>query len=899
MTFLTCQSIQNVPYSRPLSVLLDSGSTTSWFNKNALPPTIRSTTAPSITGTTMAGEFQSDQLLTLSDVSLSELSDFILPTLSTRLFTASCRYDLILGRDVLSKFRIHIDFDKQTISGPHSRTVPMRQFPNPADLPPTDVGVYLATDHYENTLNEILTTNNDDNELTPLSDHSVANSSSPPTKKQKKDILPSLYETHDPTIIAKGCVHLSSTQQQQLSTLLSKFPTLFNGELKVYPHNKLHLDVDPSVKPFVSRAYPIPKNQLQIFKQELDRLVKIGVLEKQGRATWIAGTFIIPKKDNRVRWISDFRALNKAIVRRNYPIPKIQDILSRRSGYKFLTKLDLSMQYYTFELDEASKDLCTIATPFGLYRYARLPMGVSTSPDMAQEIMEQVLSNLEDTEVYLDDIAVFSSQFDSHISLLEKILQRLQDNGFSVNPLKCAWAVHETDFLGHWLTPQGIKPYYKKVNAIVQLEKPKNLKQLRSFLGMVTYYRDMWPRRSHILSPLTELLKTPTRFRWSPECDIAFKHMKSLVASETLLAYPDHNIPFHIETDASDLQLGAVIKQNGKPVAFYTRKLTPAQRNYSTIEKELLSIVETFREFRSMLLGADIHVYTDHKNLTHKLSQYVTQRVLRWRLLLEEYNPTFHYLKGPDNVLADTLSRLPSSMANTLSSTDSSAPARLPPSPPLEKITEALTFIDNLELAECLAEMPLSARPPDGPDNDVAPDPYHDCLLFHHDFDSQRSLPFHFATIHHYQQRDPWLQKASKQDERFYTQCLGSFKIICYRDSSPDWKIALPSNMLGPLIHWYHKTLAHAPGMDRLEALVKRTFYHPKIRDACRSIVSSCPISPMVRTTYKPYGHLAPRNAPVCPWSEVHVDCIGPWKVSLPDNNTSQHTRRMRERIFR
>ena len=258
--------------------------------------------------------------------------------------------------------------------------------------------------------------------------------------------------------------------------------------MKVYPHNKLHLDVDPSVKPFVSRAYPIPKKQLQIFKQELNRLVTIGVLKKQGRATWIAGTFIIPKKDGRVQWISDFRALNKAIVRRNYPIPKIQDILSHRSGYKFLTKLDLSMQYYTFELDEASKDLCTIATPSGLYRYARLPMGVSTSPDMAQEIMEQVLSSLKDAEVYLDDIAAFSSQFESHISLLEKILQRLQDNGFSVSPLKCEWAVQETDFLGHWLMPQGIKPYYKKVNAIVQLEKPKNLKQLRSFLGMVTYY---------------------------------------------------------------------------------------------------------------------------------------------------------------------------------------------------------------------------------------------------------------------------------------------------------------------------------------------------------------------------------------------------------------------------
>ena len=293
-----------------------------------------------------------------------------------------------------------------------------------------------------------------------------------------------------------------------------------------------------------------------------------------------------------------------------------------------------------------------------------------------------------------------------------------------------------------------------------------------------------------------------------------------------------------------------------------------------------------------MLLGANIHVYTDHKNLTHKLSQYVTQRVLGWHLLLEGYNPMVHYLKGPDNILADVLSHLPSSMANTLSSTNSSAPAKLPPSPLLERITEALTHIDNLELAKCLAEMPLSEKQPAGPHNDVVPDLYNDCLLFHHEIDPQKNLPFHFATIHHYQQCDPWLQDASKHDSRFYTQCLGSFDIICYHapSSAPssDWKIALPSNMLGPLIHWYHRTLAHAPGMDRLEVLLKCTFYHPMIHDACRSIISNCPISPMVHTTYKTYGHLAPGNATSIPWSEVHVDCIGPWKVSLPDNNTIQ-----------
>jgi hypothetical protein len=145
------------------------------------------------------------------------------------------------------------------------------------------------------------------------------------------------------------------------------------------------------------------------------------VLEPTGRAEWIAGTFIIPKKDSRVRWISDFRALNKAIRRSEYPIQKISEIILRRKGFKYISKLDISMQYYTFELDEESKKLCTIATPFGLYRYCRLPMGISQSPDIAQEIMERVLNHLEDVEVYIDDIGIVSSDWDEHMKTLDLV----------------------------------------------------------------------------------------------------------------------------------------------------------------------------------------------------------------------------------------------------------------------------------------------------------------------------------------------------------------------------------------------------------------------------------------------------------------------------------------------
>ena len=177
---------------------------------------------------------------------------------------------------------------------------------------------------------------------------------------------------------------------------------------------------------------------------------------------------------------------------------------------------------------------------------------------------------------------------------------------------------------------------------------------------MVQYYRDLWKGRSHILAPLTDLVgKSKKKLKWTNEHQQAFNNMKKTIAKETILAYPDFSKTFDVHTDASDRQLGAVISQSGKPLAFYSRKLNSAQRNYTTTERELLSIVETLKEFRNILLGQKIKVYTDHKNLVHETTLMSSQRVMRWRLLLEEYGPHIVYIKGTDNIIADALSRIP------------------------------------------------------------------------------------------------------------------------------------------------------------------------------------------------------------------------------------------------
>ena len=194
---------------------------------------------------------------------------------------------------------------------------------------------------------------------------------------------------------------------------------------------------------------------------------------------------------------------------------------------------------------------------------------------------------------YIDDLLLTNSgDWQDHLDKLELVLQRLQQAGLKVNADKSFFGRKECEYLGYWITRNGIRPLSKKVDAISHLKPPTTRKQLRRFLGIINYYRDMWWRRSETLAPLTRLTSKNVPFKWTAVEQKAFDDMKAIISKDVLLAYPNFNLPFDVHTDASDTQLGAVVSQEGRPIAFYSRKLTPAQRKYSTIEKELWLFVQ-------------------------------------------------------------------------------------------------------------------------------------------------------------------------------------------------------------------------------------------------------------------------------------------------------------------
>ncbi len=374
--------------------------------------------------------------------------------------------------------------------------------------------------------------------------------------KHVVEILDAKYDKADlPSIVKNNCMHLSTPHWNLLLALLLKYEELFDGMLGDWKLPPVPIELKEGAKPYHGRPYPIQKVHKATLMKEIDCLIAIGVLKWQPLSKWVSPSFIIPKKDHTVHTISDFRELNKGIVRKPYPIPKISTTLQELEGFTYATTLDLNMGYYNIRLNPTTAKIGTIIFPWGKYLYQRLPMGFARSADIFQVEMGNLMAALEYVRAYIDDLLVITkSSHDDHLGKLEQVFIRLCDAWLKINAAKSFFCAQEMEYLGYILTRSGIKPQPKKVQAILALNLPKSVKELQRFLGMVQYYRNMWAKCSEMLAPLTDLVlvgecgetkatkKNGTKqkpWRWESIHQQAFDNVKATITKEVVLAYPD------------------------------------------------------------------------------------------------------------------------------------------------------------------------------------------------------------------------------------------------------------------------------------------------------------------------------------------------------------------------
>ncbi|XP_046362411.2 uncharacterized protein K02A2.6-like [Haliotis rufescens] len=458
--------------------------------------------------------------------------------------------------------------------------------------------------------------------------------------------------------------------QKDLEQLLSKYSALFDGSLGTVKGVKLHLSVKPGANPKFYKPRTVPYALQDKVAEELDRLEKIGVIEKVEYSEWAAPIVPILKPSGAVRIWGDYKlTVNRDLEVSQYPLPVPEDLLNQLNGGTKFTKLDLSQAYQQVLLDDESKKYVTVNTHKGLYRYTRLPFGVASAPALFQNVMDQVLQGLPATGDFIDDLYVTGKDDSKHLKHIDNVFERLDSYGIKLNKSKCTFLQPSMEYLGFRVDSQGIHPTESKIEAIRNAPRPTNLTELQSFLGCVNYYRKFIPDMSTVCAPLNKLLQKGTKFHWDSSCEKAFQKLcKHLTTSDVLVHYGPKQ-PLILAADASQHGLGAVIyhdtNSGERPIAFASRTLTAAEKNYSQIEKEALAIIFGIQKFHKYLYGRHFTLFTDHKPLTSIIGPktgipvLAASRLQRWAIQLSAYTYEIKYKCTKQNANADCLSRLP------------------------------------------------------------------------------------------------------------------------------------------------------------------------------------------------------------------------------------------------
>lgn len=629
--------------------------------------------------------------------------------------------------------------------------------------------------------------------------------------------------------------HISGSNTT-LNSILNKHSKLFSPGIGLFKNVKVRIHANENMKPKFFKARTVPYALKDKVEKELQRLEDEGIISQIPYSDHATPIVPVVKPNGSIRICGDYKVTtNQMIDADKYPLPRAEDIFAKLANCTIFSRLDMKDAYNQLELDEPSKKFVVINTTKGLFSYNRLPFGIASASAIFQKEMETLLRNQDGVSPFQDDLLVGGKTIEDHLELLDQILSTLGNAGLKLRQEKCLFLQESLDFLGYRLSAKGIQPQDAKTKAIQDAPTPQSVDDLRSFLGLVNYYSKFIDNTATLFAPLYKLLTKNCPWIWTEKEDNAFKAAKQTLLQSPLLVHFDPEKQLFLACDASPVGLGAVISHrvNGieQPIAFASRTLSIAERNYPQIEREALSLVFGVSKFRDYLLGRTFTLITDHQPLVSLLSEkkpipaMAAARIQRWALMLSAYNYTIQHRKGSLHANADAISRLPLNVT---------AAETLP--------TEYVLLIRNLDASPITSKIVTKATTDDS-------------ILA--------------QVIKH--TRDGWPSKTSITEviapfykRRTELSMINEILLIGNRVIIPK---ALQPAALDEL-HGGHQ------GVVRMKSYARSIVWWPQIDKDIENHVASCRTcqehAPMPNRTYSPWP---PTNSP---WERAHLDFAGP-----------------------
>ncbi|XP_059222312.1 uncharacterized protein K02A2.6-like [Stomoxys calcitrans] len=456
----------------------------------------------------------------------------------------------------------------------------------------------------------------------------------------------------------------------EIENIKSKYPSIFSTQPGHCSTFKVNLKIKQDSQPVFKPKRPVAYAALQQVDEELQRLEQANIITPVSYSRWAAPIVVVKRSNGKVRICGDYSTgLNECMEPHTYPLPLPDDIFINFNNCQFFTQIDLTDAYMQLEVDDATKEILTINTHRGLYTFNRLAPGIKSAPGAFQQAIDTILSGVKFAHPYLDDVIIATPSKEENQHAVDEVFQRFQRYNLTININKCSFFSRSCTYLGYKVDGTGIRPDPLKISAILKMPAPTNVSELRSFLGAVNYYGKFIRKMRNLRAPMDDLLKVDREWKWSKACEDSFQEFKNILGSQLMLTHYDPRLPIKVAADASNVGIGAyichVFPDGGEKAVYHvSRSLTPAERNYSQIEKEGLALVFAVSKFHKMLYGRRFKLGTDHKPLLaifgskKGIATHTASRLQRWALTLMSYDFELSYTPTQKFGCADILSRL-------------------------------------------------------------------------------------------------------------------------------------------------------------------------------------------------------------------------------------------------